>query len=63
MRKEVILKKEAGGKGGDHASIDYHMIRRTQIIKTARIPMDVDELEEAGPSKKTSADITDNATS
>ena len=61
MRKEVILKKEAGGKGGDHASIDYHMIRRTQIIKS-RIPMDVDELEEAGPSKKTSAAITDNAT-
>ena len=38
------------------------MIQRAQIIKTAFIAMDADELEEAGPSKKTASAKIDNMT-
>ena len=59
-RQRLIPKPEADDKEDDYASIDAQMIQRAQIIKTDSIAMDVDELEEAGPSKKTATAKLDN---
>ena len=60
LRNALVPKAEADNDKEDYATIDHQVIQRAQIIKTAFIAMDVDQLEEAGPSKKTPSPKTDN---
>ena len=60
LRQTIIPKDEADDDEDEYATIDAQMIQRAQIIKTAYITMTPDDLEEAGPTKKTASAKLDN---
>ena len=62
LRNTLIPKDEDDDDEDDYATIDHQMIQRAQIIKTAFITMNEDELEEDGPTKKTAAAKIGNMT-
>ena len=60
LRQTLIPKHEDDDDEDDYATIDAQMIQRAQIIKTDFINMASDDLEEAGPTKKTATAKLDN---
>ena len=60
LRSRLIPKDEIDDDEDDYASIDAQMIQRAQIIKSDSIGMDVKDLEEASPTKKTVTARLDN---